>query len=180
MTTIAYKNGILAGDKQMNSGTLPTRTTKVRRCGGWICGASGDTARCHEILAWIEKGMDPATLPAYQRDPETCVLVIMVNQEGLYLLENSHLPHRVEEDFYAIGSGRDFALMAMHLGKSAPEAVELASIYDKKTGLGVDTLTIQQPLDAWCIRYLSDKPAAGERLQKQFLQEPGNLVPGRA
>lgn len=200
MTTIAYKNGILAADKQSNFGPFPTRTTKVRRHGKWLAAATGDTARIGEIHEWIEQGMDPAKLPDFQRDAGTSATVLMVNEAGeVYLLENSHVLIRIEQDFYAVGSGRDFAMMAMHLGKSAPEAVELASVYDSATGQGVDTLTIAQPLQNWQNRqkdltlHRPEVVAAQLRdwrpslLQRQHQQrpgepliEPGNLVPGRA
>ena len=50
MTTIAYKNGILAADKQTNLGPFPTRTTKVFRHGEWLA-AGGHEQRVvgHEV-----------------------------------------------------------------------------------------------------------------------------------
>jgi hypothetical protein len=39
----------------------------------------------------------------------------------------------IMRDAYAIGSGRDYALMAMHLGKSATGAVRLAALFDRYT-----------------------------------------------
>lgn len=164
MTTIAYKNGILAADKQTNLGPFPTRTTKVFRHGEWLAAGTGDTHRIREIHEWIEAGMDPKTLPAFQRDPDTSATFILVDQKGeIFLLDNSHTLVQVEQPFYAIGSGRDFAMMAMHLGKSAPEAVELAAIYDTSTGMGVDTVTIPQPLKTFYDRRAS-YPYAGDAM----------------
>ena len=40
----------------------------------------------------------------------------------------------IQEDFYAGGHGRAFALAAMELGKSPKQAIEIASIYDIYTG----------------------------------------------
>ena len=42
--------------------------------------------------------------------------------------------------FYAVGSGRDFAIGAMHCGKTPAEAVEIASKYDLKTGMEIDVV----------------------------------------
>lgn len=39
-----------------------------------------------------------------------------------------------------MGSGRDFAIAAMHCGKTAREAVEIASLYENGCGNGVDVL----------------------------------------
>lgn len=46
------------------------------------------------------------------------------------------------ESFTAIGSGRDFALAAMHLGKSARQAVEIATELDLFTGGNVREATV--------------------------------------
>lgn len=48
----------------------------------------------------------------------------------------------VREKFVADGSGRDFALSAMHLGKSAREAVAFAARFDVYTGGGVDAFDL--------------------------------------
>lgn len=199
MTTIAYKNGILAGDKQTTHGKVSVRTRKVHKIGDWLVGGAGDTAHLHEMHEWIREGMDPKTLPAFQRDTGSCVEILMVDKAGkLFMLENSHVLYEVEQQFFAIGSGRDFALAAMHLGKSAPEAIEVAAQFDVNTGMGVDTVTLNQPLKAWrehrnsVLSYPGDamagRPydilAAGSLLQRQQQQnhapEPGNLVPARA
>ena len=51
------------------------------------------------------------------------------------------MKQKVEDQFAAWGSGRDFALTAMHLGKSAREAVEIACLFENGCGNGVDVLT---------------------------------------
>jgi hypothetical protein len=47
-------------------------------------------------------------------------------------------PMRNRSERWAWGSGRDFALAAMHLGKTAAEAVEVACLFQSDCGLGVD------------------------------------------
>lgn len=42
---------------------------------------------------------------------------------------------------HAIGTGRDYARAAMHLGRNAVEAVQVAILFDENCGNGVDTLT---------------------------------------
>jgi ATP-dependent protease HslVU (ClpYQ) peptidase subunit len=51
------------------------------------------------------------------------------------------------ESFHALGSGRDFALAAMYLGKNAREAVEIAMEFDLETGKGVDCLEVEVEQD---------------------------------
>jgi hypothetical protein len=49
------------------------------------------------------------------------------------------------ERFWSVGSGRDFALAAMALGKTAKEAIELAHMFDASTGDKVDVIEIVRP-----------------------------------
>jgi ATP-dependent protease HslVU (ClpYQ) peptidase subunit len=41
----------------------------------------------------------------------------------------------------AIGSGRNYAMAAMYLGKTAAEAVAVAAALDSSVGCGITTLT---------------------------------------
>lgn len=50
----------------------------------------------------------------------------------------AEVPFIVEDRVFATGSGRDYALAAMHCGKSAKEAVEIAAFFDINTGKGID------------------------------------------
>jgi len=50
---------------------------------------------------------------------------------------------RVEDAFCAMGGGRDYALAAMFLGKSALEAVQVACALDITCGKGIDVLELE-------------------------------------
>jgi ATP-dependent protease HslVU (ClpYQ) peptidase subunit len=47
-----------------------------------------------------------------------------------------------EDKKTATGSGRDYALAAMHCGKTAREAVEIACLFETGCGNGVDELEV--------------------------------------
>ncbi len=55
------------------------------------------------------------------------------------VLFNMEVRHRL-----AIGTGKDFARMAMHLGKTAKEAVELTSNFDSNTNNKVDVFDLNK------------------------------------
>lgn len=162
MTTIAYKNGVLAADKQAQWGSFAHPVTKIRRMkDGSVAGGSGELTFVLQMFEWLDAGAEPGTFPKDQRDKDDWQPILVVRPTGQILLyERTPYPVVSEGPMFAIGSGRDYALMAMHLGKSAPEAVELASRFDRGTGSQVDTLTIPQPLKAW----------RGAQLQAQFQQ----------
>lgn len=72
---------------------------------------------------------------------------------GMILVSRQHTQHnawyltgsvwtKINRPYHAIGSGRDFALAAMRLGKSPREAVELSAEFDVYTGGEIEVVEI--------------------------------------
>lgn len=142
MTVICFKDGVLAADKRSVSHSRPTTVTKIFRVGDSLLAVSGDLVKGLEIVEWIKAGRVPADLPDFQRSSNDYAPVLLVSNGGLYLFENSPIPFRIEEPVFAMGSGRDYALMAMHLGLSAVDAVEHTCRLTSCCGNGVDSLIL--------------------------------------
>lgn len=142
MSVIAWDGQVLAADKRACLGTLVRTTTKVFQVGEALCGYAGDADAGEEVLAWFRAGHDPANFPASQRDRDSWAGLLVVWPDGhLWKFERTPYPLRFPPQQFAIGSGRDFALAAMHLGRTAREAVEVACVFDSGCGNGVDMLT---------------------------------------
>jgi len=143
MTCVAWDGKTLAADKRaVNSGMIFT-VTKIFKVRGRLVAASGDFDRVNESVAWFAAGADPAKMPPYARDNSDFVAMLVIEKDGTILkYERSAVPFKIESPFYAIGSGRDYAMAAMHLGHSAMEAVEVACALDSGCGNGIDTLTL--------------------------------------
>ena len=146
MTVIAWDGEFMAGDKRTNFGGMHATTTKVHRLpDGSLIGCAGNTAQIAEMIEWVARGCDAEKLPTGQRDPKDCVSALVVRPDGTVLqYENTPNPIVIENGRWAIGSGRDFAWAAMHLGKSAKEAVELACLLDLNCGNGCDVLSLKE------------------------------------
>jgi 20S proteasome alpha/beta subunit len=140
MTVIAWDGKTLAADKRLDNGSLICTTKKIRRIGNLLCGACGDGASMEEMFAWIERGRKPEEYPTKMRDKEDGSAIILIEDGVIKKYGLSPYPTIYEDRQHAIGSGRDFAIMAMYLGKTAKEAVELASVFDQNCGNGVDVL----------------------------------------
>lgn len=142
MTVIAWDGKTLAADKMACAAGYGYTVTKVHRLrGGAIVAFSGDGDGAMALLAWLNAARNPATYPEQQKDNETSAL--LVEPDGsLWSYGKTPYPQRIECKRYAMGHGRDFALAAMHLGKSAKEAVEVACALDVYCGNGVDALDI--------------------------------------
>ena len=139
MTVIAWDGKTLAADKRATNNGRATTVTKLFRHGEYRLAVSGELVKGLEMIEWLRGGAAPEKLPAFQKTSDF-VAVLRIGPDGAYLYENSHIPFKIEEPFYAMGSGRDFALMALHLGSPAARAVELTNELDTTCGNGVDVM----------------------------------------
>lgn len=143
MTTIAWDGKTLAADKRFTIGGCAATGTKIFHLEDLLVGFSGSAAQAMEMLAWLEAGEDPEEFPASQRDADDAVAVLVVRKGGwIDVYERTPFPMRIEDKFYAMGSGRDYALAAMHLGKTAREAVEVSCVFEVDCGNGIDELKL--------------------------------------
>lgn len=143
MTTIAWDGKTLAADKQSTSYGMPRTVTKIHRIRGELFALSGGGVHCHALLEWFKGERKPESWPK-QPDDDNCGCVIQITKDGIFAWSGSGLPHSepLEDKFMAFGSGRDFAMAAMHLGSDAKSAIEIACIYDINSGMGIDTLEL--------------------------------------
>ncbi len=142
MSVIAWDGERLAADKRSTLGTLIRTTTKIFDLDYVLAAYAGDADTGEELLAWFTDGRDPAKFPTSQRDKDVWASLLIVWGDGkLWKYERTPHPLKFPPQQFAIGSGRDFALAAMHCGKTAPEAVEVACFFDSGCGNGIDVLT---------------------------------------
>ena len=145
MTTIAYKDGIMAGDGQCTwSGTKICKTDKKvfeinlgKRT--TLIGMAGDVSHCYEFLDWFKKGAVLEQKPKFEEDFEDFIALVVkdpgTEKEAIVTyMQNSSYPCNVDIPYFAIGSGTEYALGAMYAGASAIEAVECAIMLDVNTG----------------------------------------------
>lgn len=144
MTVIAWDGKTLAADKQATISGLARKVTKVRRINGRLFAVSGDWDRGQMMYDWAERGMKREEYPEFQKSDENWVGMVMIDEQGkAWKFERAPLPYLIEDPTFAMGSGRDYAYAAMHMGADAVEAVRVASLFESGCGLGVDAMTIE-------------------------------------
>lgn len=149
MSVICFDGTTLAADKRMCHGTFFSTTTKIYRVGDDLVGFSGDAAQGQAMVAWFRDGAKPEEFPASQTADDDWSPLMVVKRGGIVLrYEKTPYPFPIEDKFVAMGSGRDFAIAAMECGKSAVEAVLLASKFCNGCGNGVDSMRFDQDLSA--------------------------------
>lgn len=130
MTTIVYRDGILAGDSRAYAGDkMPIGSkVKVRRTNsGWLIGASSTVVGgTDEVMRWFEQGQ-----PNNFNFPEHFTFLgVDPNGKGFIAVGAGFLSGPLEGDFFAIGSGEQYAQGALLMGATAIEACRAACIAD--------------------------------------------------
>lgn len=140
MTTIAWDGKTLAADSRYVNGNTAWRGGKLYRLanGGLFAGCS-DAGAVNAVVEWLN-GVEKQK-PVIDKETGFAGLLIRADKSVWYL-DRYLSPQAVSQSFIAIGSGRDFALAAMHLGRSAAAAVEVASVFDIYTDSLVTSLEL--------------------------------------
>lgn len=145
MTCVAWDGKTLSADKMASDGANHFTVTKIFRHEDLLVGFAGTICLGYAMRQWVINGCKVDEFPAMQATDDFADMIIVSKQTRgkpiVMVYEQTPYPYQIEDKFYAIGSGRDFALAAMHLGKTAKEGVAIASIYSRSCGNGIDTLT---------------------------------------
>lgn len=142
MTTIAFRDGVMAADSRTTTENVISKVTKVfrKRVGKKtvVIGVCGGVTASRKFVDWYGSGdpMPEDLIPCGGQDFDALIW----DGSTLWLVEELGYPVAVEEDYFAIGSGASFALAAMDCGKSAREAVRVACKRDCYSGLPVVTM----------------------------------------
>jgi len=143
MTVVAWDGVSMAADRQGEIYTTKTERTKIRRVGALIAGCAGTVRASEAMFQWFKDGARIGEFPKLVDHDAGLMLVAGVGQ--LFLYEGTPYPMYLENKFFAIGSGGDAAMAAIHLGSDAKHAVEVACAISTGCGGGVDVLTLETP-----------------------------------
>lgn len=140
MTTIAWDGRMLAADGMSVWGAMKVRSEpKIVQIDGktWMAGA-GRAEHVAMVVEWVRDGcLKPR--PLFRKDEGVNIMVVRVDDDGFAQLTT------MEEELVevshgggplALGSGGHFAMAAMHLGKSAMDAVRVANALCSSSGMG--------------------------------------------
>lgn len=156
MTTIAVREGIIAADSRLTvdygSGArkhtcrklFRKKITEGKKTFDVIIATAGEASSGMVFHDWYGSGKSIPEVFLHLGGDFTC---LVLRPEGLFEFDVYCRPERIEEDFYAVGSGAMAALAAMHCGKSALEAVRIAARLDPFTGGRIvsETLAPRRP-----------------------------------
>ncbi len=137
LTIIAVRDGIMACDSRMThdseaGGSRFFRCHKMYRKkdingNEVIIGLAGETSPALIFLDWYGTKKKP---PAKLIDGDADFWAVVMTKDGLMFYDAWCRGEKVDEPFFAIGSGAKAALGAMHMGASAAEAAEITCRID--------------------------------------------------
>jgi hypothetical protein len=137
MTTIAAKFSTLeiAADTSVSGEDSSYMTSKIRFGEESIYGACGDWDKCLKAFQLIESKSN-------DWDTDLDVTILELRKDGLWIYESTIIPARLKNDYWAVGTGANFAISAMRLGNSPATAVLIAAEFDPFTNDAIETFKL--------------------------------------
>jgi ATP-dependent protease HslVU (ClpYQ) peptidase subunit len=147
MTTIAFKDGILACESQVtnNNAVCGYCQSKIQILEDIAIGFSGSLRDQKLFVDWYKAGEKIEDRPKYNSDNWESIIINVETKEVSeyhdgYLIEYKY-------DFYALGSGCFLATGAMAAGATAEEAVKIACKYDIYSSGEIHVLDLNEYLN---------------------------------
>lgn len=144
MTTIVWRDGVLAADSRAYSGdkTPIGFKKKIHRLdNGDLFGAS--SSKVGSVEHFMRLVNEHGVFKSFEE--EILLKAIVVTKDGSFYLFNDlkSFSGPIHADYIAIGSGEEYALGALEMGSSAIEALEVAIRLDPWTGGEIATLRFE-------------------------------------
>lgn len=145
MTVIAWDGQTLAADRRSVRHNTIHSLDKIKRIElqgrVYLIGASGDADVAEALKHWFESGYFSKDFPESAKGESLKSTLIAVPDDGsIMIFERTPYPIKYPPQRFAIGSGADFAIAAMYVGKTAEDAVDVACQFDAFCGEGVTML----------------------------------------
>ncbi|WP_374387103.1 hypothetical protein [Brevundimonas sp.] len=139
MTTIAYRDGVLAADTLATWGdSRDGRISKIVKRGPILACAGGAVAGGQRFLDWVRTGMQGDPPESTTGDGEWYGYIITPDDQ--FCLWGPRGWERCRGETLTLGSGSEYAKGAMSMGADAVRAVEVAILHDTKSGGPIEVL----------------------------------------
>ena len=133
MTTIAYKDGVLAADSLVTCGNSRDGSmVKIAKRGPVLAAAAGAIGGCSAFLDWFRGGM-LGDAPVSPDGPHNWTGVLFTPDDRVLVLENGCWTATRQAEV-TMGSGAEFAQGALSMGADPVRAVKVAIMHDTQSG----------------------------------------------
>ncbi len=136
MTTIAYRGGWMVSDSRAFSGERLPIGTKDKlfslQDGGCVGVSSSNPGVSERLVRWLDAGSPEKDYPL--EGANFVALLVSATGEVFYYKDSQFPSGPLKTDFFAIGTGAEYAMGAMAQGASAIDAVHIAIQLDVWSG----------------------------------------------
>lgn len=133
----------MAADRRSAEGNSKVGSaSKIFKVNGHLIGFSGRADTAALLRYWFENGAKPEEWPDPYDDETDCSMIVVTPDNQVMYYERFPVPLVMENEYFALGSGRDYALAALELGCNPEQAVEVACKLDLFSGNGIDVLCL--------------------------------------
>ena len=149
MTTVAWRGNLMAADSLANCNGVRITAVKIHRVGDCVIGFAGCLEDGIAFVKWFGGDRQtPLDFRVFRHDGSDApdVVAIVAGPDGVERWTEHLQPYPIYDEFFAIGSGAKAALAAMRCGRSAPDAVEIASQVDAGTNGHIQVVKIAEPV----------------------------------
>ncbi len=188
MTTIAYRDGIMAAEGKMTLGDMVIKldTEKVFWVNNHLVGVCGRACAINTFVTWLQKMTDYHIVnqevgelvdlvpPALEDDEGYSALVVTPSRQ--VLMYDGNTPIDMGSDVpMSVGSGSCFALAAMKAGNSAEEAVKVACELDVYSGGEIAVVQLEEEPEP-LTREVAENLSKEELINAMFGEEENNEI----
>lgn len=144
MSVIAWDGKTVSADRQAMLGSTKETATKLWQLeGGMVIGVTGTLPAGLIMRQWYVDGANLCKYPESQKSDSDFANMLVCKDGKAWFYGQYPVAIPVEQNFYAIGSGREVALGALAMGASTDRAVQIACAYAEGCGNGIDTFFLR-------------------------------------
>jgi hypothetical protein len=144
MTTIVYKNGVLAADRQINwKNKIFAQATKIFINQNIAYGMCGTITACGEFAKFINGFEFDKEIFHKEDHKDFDAIVIDVKTREVSIYDTSLIKETMEAEFFCLGSGGDIAIGALLMGATPRQAIECAAKIDQSTGDQINEIYLE-------------------------------------
>lgn len=146
MTTVVYRDGVLAADTLVTGGdTRIGFKSKIAKVGNALVTATGTNALAIRFISWVREGCQGPCPPMALKSAvdgaeyDTTGILILPGGRCVTFREGTGIQW-ANGPYFAFGSGQDYARGALAMGATAVEAVKAAMEFDIYTGGTIESV----------------------------------------
>lgn len=132
----------------MSSAGFCSTVTKIFRVPAddgkeYLIGMAGDAGLAAKSIAWVKEGRSADKFPV-SSDKDACLHILVIEPDRkICVYQNTGHPIHIEDRFFVMGAGADFAAAALYLGADSKHAIQVACALSCHCGNGLDCLTLE-------------------------------------